>query len=227
MRGHWFLLDYNANALNLNSGERDATDIVTDGTYLWVVEDSSTDKDFKYTLSGSLVGNWTISTSGAMSPTGITLDLANNIDLWIVDSGTDRVYQYTGAATRTSGSQSAASFPLAPGNTNPQGIADPPTGGTSEFAAASFPSKGVPATELSALARSAAAPIATAQPPQKPVVTRSAPVMAPVGATHHPLQTVDAALAELFEQDRPLARPAAHKTLSIELVVDDLTAAMR
>jgi hypothetical protein len=47
--------------------------------------------------------------------------------VWIVDSGTDRVYQYTSAAARTSGSQSAAtSFALAPGNSNPQGIADPP-----------------------------------------------------------------------------------------------------
>jgi hypothetical protein len=45
----------------------------------------------------------------------------------MVDNATDRVYQFTAAATRTSGSQSpAASFALAAGNTNPQGIADPP-----------------------------------------------------------------------------------------------------
>ena len=37
------------------------------------------------------------------------------------------MYQFTAAASRTSGSQSpAASFALAAGNTNPQGIADPP-----------------------------------------------------------------------------------------------------
>jgi hypothetical protein len=37
------------------------------------------------------------------------------------------VYQFTAAASRTSGSQSpAVSFALAAGNTNPQGIADPP-----------------------------------------------------------------------------------------------------
>jgi hypothetical protein len=37
------------------------------------------------------------------------------------------VYQYNAAASRTSGSQSAALwFALAAGNTNPQGIADPP-----------------------------------------------------------------------------------------------------
>jgi hypothetical protein len=52
----------------------------------------------------------------------------NNVsDIWIVDGGTDKVYQYVGAASRTSGSQSAAAtFALAAGDTNPQGIADPP-----------------------------------------------------------------------------------------------------
>jgi hypothetical protein len=44
-----------------------------------------------------------------------------------VDTGTDKVYQYIGAASRTSGSQNAgATFALGFGNTNPQGIADPP-----------------------------------------------------------------------------------------------------
>jgi hypothetical protein len=44
-----------------------------------------------------------------------------------VDNGTDKVYQYVGAAGRTSGSQNAAAtFALATGDTNPQGIADPP-----------------------------------------------------------------------------------------------------
>jgi hypothetical protein len=44
-----------------------------------------------------------------------------------VDSGTDKVYQYDNATSRTSGSQSASTtFALAAGNTNPQGIADPP-----------------------------------------------------------------------------------------------------
>jgi hypothetical protein len=44
-----------------------------------------------------------------------------------VDSGTLKVYQYVGAASRTSGSQLAsATFALAAHNTNPQGIADPP-----------------------------------------------------------------------------------------------------
>jgi hypothetical protein len=47
--------------------------------------------------------------------------------LRIVDNTTHRVYQYDAAINRTSGSQAAStSFALAAGNTNPQGIADPP-----------------------------------------------------------------------------------------------------
>jgi hypothetical protein len=136
-----------ASSFNLASGNTNPKDIVTDGTMLWgsnnggpsviavggtslwVVNDSTTDKVFKYTLAGSLLGSWTIDAANA-SPTGITLDPTNVSHLWIVDNGTDRVYQYDNAAGRTSGSQSAStSFALAPGNTNPQGIADPPAGG--------------------------------------------------------------------------------------------------
>ena len=126
-----------ASSFSLNKNNKSPKDIVTDGTHLWVIDDSTTDKVFKYTLSGSLVGgSWTISTSGATSPTGITLDLANNSHLWIVDSASKRAYQYTDAASRTSGSLSAAGdFPLAAGNTNPQGIADPPRTHTAANAA--------------------------------------------------------------------------------------------
>ena len=86
---------------------------------------------FKYTVAGSLAGSWTIS-SGGGSPTGITIDPSNaSQDIWIVDSSTDKVYQYTNGRSRTSGSQvAAATFALAAGNTNPQGIADPPAPGS-------------------------------------------------------------------------------------------------
>ncbi len=100
-------------------------DIVTDGTSLWVVDGSAL-KVFKYTLSGSLLGSWAIDPADA-HPTGITINPTNVSDIWIVDNGTDKVYQYVGAAGRTSGSQNAAAtFALAAGDTNPQGIADPP-----------------------------------------------------------------------------------------------------
>ena len=97
---------YASSSFTLNSGNTSPKDIVTDGTSLWVVNDSTTDKVFKYSVSGSLMGSWTIS-SGGGSPTGITLDPANVSHLWIVDSATDRVYQYDGAASLTSGSQDA------------------------------------------------------------------------------------------------------------------------
>jgi hypothetical protein len=115
-----------ASSFSLNSGNKDAKGIVTDGTSLWVVNDSTTNKVFKYTLTGALLGSWAIDAANA-SPTGITLDPADVRHLWIVDNGTDRVYQYDNAVSRTSGSQAAStSFALAAGNTNPQGIADPP-----------------------------------------------------------------------------------------------------
>lgn len=118
-----------ASSFNLASGNGAPTDIVTDGASLWVVNAAANDKVFKYTVAGSSLGNWTISGAGG-SPTGITLDPASPSHLWIVDSGTDRVYQFDNAVSRTSGSQSpSTSFALAAGNTNPQGIADPPAGG--------------------------------------------------------------------------------------------------
>ncbi|HUG89745.1 MAG TPA: FG-GAP-like repeat-containing protein, partial [Planctomycetaceae bacterium] len=113
----------------LNSGNKEARGIETDGTYFWIVNDASTDKVFKYTIAGALVGSWTLH-GGVTNPTGITLDPSNPSDVWIVDATADSVFQYTAAAGRTSGSQSAAaSFSLAAGNSNPQGIADPPPPG--------------------------------------------------------------------------------------------------
>ncbi|MBL8821677.1 MAG: hypothetical protein JNJ77_03745 [Planctomycetia bacterium] len=115
-----------ASSFSLSSGNKNPKGLVTDGTSFWVVDDSTTDKVFKYNVSGTLLGSWTIDAANA-SPTGLTINPASVSDLWIVDNGTDKVYQYAAAASRTSGSQSAAAtFALAPGNTNPQDIADPP-----------------------------------------------------------------------------------------------------
>jgi DNA-binding beta-propeller fold protein YncE len=119
-----------ASSFSLVSGKKgnntNPQDIVTDGTSFWVVDGTAL-KVFKYTLSGSLLGSWSIDPANT-HPTGITINPNNVSDVWIVDNGTDKVYQYVGAASRTSGSQNAAAtFALASGNTNPQGIADPPT----------------------------------------------------------------------------------------------------
>jgi DNA-binding beta-propeller fold protein YncE len=108
---------------NINTNPQD---IVTDGTSFWVVDGTAL-KVFKYSLSGSFRGSWAIDPANS-HPTGITINPNNVSDIWIVDNGTDKVYQYIGAASRTSGSQTAAAtFALAAGDTNPQGIADPPT----------------------------------------------------------------------------------------------------
>jgi hypothetical protein len=45
---------------------------VTDGTSFWVV-DGTAHKVFKYTLSGSLLGSWSIDAANA-HPTGITIN---------------------------------------------------------------------------------------------------------------------------------------------------------
>jgi hypothetical protein len=73
---------------------------------------------------------------------GNTLDPPSPSHLMIVDNASDRVYQFDNAVSRTSGSQSpSTSFALAAGNTNPQGIADPPVSGD---AAPYFPGPAIP-----------------------------------------------------------------------------------
>ena len=53
------------------------------------------------------------------TPEGIA---TNGTDVWIVDAKSDKVFKYTGAASRLSGSQNAASsFNLNSGNAEPQG----------------------------------------------------------------------------------------------------------
>ncbi|GDX92788.1 hypothetical protein LBMAG46_27960 [Planctomycetia bacterium] len=99
-------------------------------SYLWVVDDTATaDRVYRYTLNASgastAVSSWLISTQNA-APTGIALDPANGVmDLWISDSGTDRVYRYANGRTLTAPVLSS-SFALGAGNTNAQGLADPP-----------------------------------------------------------------------------------------------------
>lgn len=111
----------------LANGNNNPRGITTDGNYMWVVNSKNAkDEVFKYTTSGSLVGQWTID-SANINPRGITIDPSNVDHLWIVDSTTDSVYQYNGAAAFTSGTHNSNdSFALAAANSNPQGIADPP-----------------------------------------------------------------------------------------------------
>ena len=106
---------WTATSFSLNTANTSPKDIVTDGTYLWVVNDSTTDKVFKYNMAGTLQGSWTINGGGG-SPTGITLDPSNaSQDLWIVDSGTDKVYQYTDGRNATSGTTQTCDDDFRPG----------------------------------------------------------------------------------------------------------------
>ena len=154
-----------ASSFSLASGDTNGKGIVTDGTYLWVVDDgTSSDKVYKYTVSGTSKGSWAIDTANS-SPTGLTIDPSNVSDIWIVDSGTKKVYQYTAAASRTSGSQSAtATFALAAGNTNPQDIADPPTPDMLLAPAASLLALTPPSVPAVNAAPSSGVPIAAALP---------------------------------------------------------------
>ena len=66
-----------ASSFNLSGSNSNPKDIVTDGASLWVVDDAAkSDKVFKYTAAGSLVGSWTID-SANKAPTGIAIDPAN------------------------------------------------------------------------------------------------------------------------------------------------------
>ncbi len=120
----------------LRSMNTNPKDVVTDGTNLWVVDSGWANismQVFKYAMDGSPVGSWTIDSANS-KPTGLTIDpTGDSQSIWIVDSGTDMVYEYANARAKSSGSFNLASatFPLAAGNTNPQGIADPPPPGSS------------------------------------------------------------------------------------------------
>jgi VCBS repeat-containing protein len=136
----------------LNAANRDPKDLVTDGTSVWVVNDTiATDRVFKYSVAGVLQGSWTLSTTNP-SPTGITIDPTNVSHIWTVDASTDRVYQYDTATTRLTGAQEPSTFfQLVTGNGNPQGIADPmvPGAPVSQAIAPSTPVEPMrPATEV-------------------------------------------------------------------------------
>ncbi|MFK7821770.1 MAG: Ig-like domain-containing protein, partial [Planctomycetaceae bacterium] len=115
----------------LDRTNRNPKGITSDGTSVWIVNDTkNADRVFRYDTTGSLLGRWKIDSLNA-KPTGITIDPNNVNDLWVVDSSADSVFQYSSAATRLKGTQTAdVVFELDNANTNPQGIADPKPSGT-------------------------------------------------------------------------------------------------
>ena len=113
-------------SFQLAAENRVPMDLVTDGVYFWVVDDTRRmDRVFRYQFDGTPDGNWQIDAANA-KPTGLTIDPLDVNHIWIVDSSSDAVYQYDGATNQIDGRLAAsASFQLARLNSNPQGIADP------------------------------------------------------------------------------------------------------
>jgi hypothetical protein len=89
------------------------------GDKVWIVDANRT--VYVYDVGGGLLGSWGAgSMNGRASPEGIATDGA---DVWIVDRGSDKVFRYTSAAGRLSGSQNAASsFSLNKSNKSAMGI---------------------------------------------------------------------------------------------------------
>ena len=114
--------------LSLNDLDPRGVATTAAGTTEWVVDANK--NVYVYSTGGTLLGSW--SAGGLSSSAQLTGIATNGTDIWLVDSYSDKVYKYTGAASRLSGSQNAASsFNLASGkngDTNPQDIV---TDGTS------------------------------------------------------------------------------------------------
>src|SRR5262249_53110997 len=93
------------------------------GTRLWVVDANKT--VYVYDNRNVLLGSW--AAGGLTQPEGITVW---NNDVWVVDAGADKIFKYSGAATRLAGSQGAdpGANKLNANNKQPRGIV---TDGTS------------------------------------------------------------------------------------------------
>lgn len=102
----------------LTAGNTRPRDIATNlaGDKYWVIDANK--NVYVYNPAGTLLGTW--QATGLTTPTGITTD---GTDIWIVDSGSDRMRRYAGAASRLSGSQAALNaFNLSGTNTNASGV---------------------------------------------------------------------------------------------------------
>ena len=119
-------LPFASNSFDLDRENDSPSDITTDGNTIWVTDDQ-TDEVFVYDAVGTLLGRWRLDPSNA-DPAGITNNPAGGADLWIVDRADRLVYHYANSIPLRTGSRAASdSFPLAVGNQQPEGIADPPT----------------------------------------------------------------------------------------------------
>ena len=120
--------------INMTSGTGTASDTDTAprgvattaaGSTVWVVDANKT--VYVYNNGGVILGTWT---PGGLPYFAQLAGIATNgSDIWIVASSAGKVYKYTGAASRLSGTQNANStFSLNKADSNPQDIV---TDGTS------------------------------------------------------------------------------------------------
>ena len=91
-----------ASSFSLNSGNTGPKDIVTDGTSLWVVNDSPPTRFQVHALG--LAPRELDDRRGRHQPDGHHARPVRRRQLWIVDSGTERVYQFDNGKGPTAGS---------------------------------------------------------------------------------------------------------------------------
>ena len=114
-------------SFRLARDNRHPSGITTDGETIWVT-DWLSDKVFVYDHNGDLLDWWRLDRRNGWAA-GVTIDpTGNDPGLWVVDKQDDMVYYYAQATAVDRHRQaSTASFPLASGNSHPEGIADPAT----------------------------------------------------------------------------------------------------
>lgn len=112
-------------SFSLNAANASPSDLVTDGSTVWVTDDVLAEV-FVYDMAGLLLGRWKLDADNA-APSGITRNPAGGTDLWVVDRTKKVVFHYPdGCDLRNEQATAAGTFVLGPGNSSPEGIADPP-----------------------------------------------------------------------------------------------------
>lgn len=110
-------------SFELHEDNRHPSDLVTDGSNFWVVDEKEQTM-FVYSMTGAFLSSWQLDPRNA-DPTGVTVRTGYP-GLWVVDEKDDTVYYYANRTPSSSAPQVATStFALAPGNDHPEGIADP------------------------------------------------------------------------------------------------------
>ncbi|HJZ57853.1 MAG TPA: hypothetical protein VKE74_23035, partial [Gemmataceae bacterium] len=119
-----------ASSFGLHADNGSPTGLATVGGVLWVTDDAA-DAVFVYDTAGELLGRWGLDPANA-NPSGVTGDPTGvSPDLWVLDRDDRAVYRYAAGTIHRAGGQTAAgTFALGRDNTRPEGIADPPGGGS-------------------------------------------------------------------------------------------------